>query len=262
MHGAHNMLKSITFLGFTVVSDSVDHLNCEIIQHISAYRGSYVYGRWLACLNPHSYVVSKKDIKFRDALAGADWLIPDGTGIVLGSRVLNGGGIERVTGFDVFSETMKHMNQQGTFRVFFIGSTEDTLKTIRKNVSLDYPNVVVAGTYSPPFRRSFNNQELEEMINTINRSKVDVLWVGMTAPKQEKWIHEHLPRLEVRFVAAIGAVFDFYAGNVKRPPACIQRLGLEWLFRLVQRPVHLWRRTFISAPLFLMDVARAKLRNS
>jgi N-acetylglucosaminyldiphosphoundecaprenol N-acetyl-beta-D-mannosaminyltransferase len=92
------------------------------------------------------------------------------------------------------------------------------------------------------------------MIDLINQSKADVLWVGMTAPKQEKWIYQNKNRLSVKFIGAIGAVFDFYTGEVKRSPVLFQKLGLEWLPRLIQQPKRLWRRMFISAPYFLWHV--------
>jgi len=95
------------------------------------------------------------------------------------------------------------------------------------------------------------------MIDAINATQADVLWVGMTAPKQEKWIYVNRERLEVRFAAAIGAVFDFYTGRVKRSHPVFQWLGLEWLPRLVQQPRRLWRRMFISAPIFLWDAVKS-----
>jgi N-acetylglucosaminyldiphosphoundecaprenol N-acetyl-beta-D-mannosaminyltransferase len=104
--------------------------------------------------------------------------------------------------------------------------------------------------------------ELEAMIAAINQASPDILWVGMTAPKQEKWIHQNLHRLDVRFAAAIGAVFDFYTGRVIRSHPVFQRLGLEWLPRLIQEPGRLWRRMFISAPVFMWHVVRARLRSS
>jgi N-acetylglucosaminyldiphosphoundecaprenol N-acetyl-beta-D-mannosaminyltransferase len=97
------------------------------------------------------------------------------------------------------------------------------------------------------------------MIAAINASKADVLWVGMTAPKQEKWIFENRARLNVKFAGAIGAVFDFYTGRVKRSHPVFQRLGLEWLPRLVQQPRRLWRRMFVSAPIFVWHVLKQKV---
>jgi N-acetylglucosaminyldiphosphoundecaprenol N-acetyl-beta-D-mannosaminyltransferase len=215
-------------------------------------------GRWLACMNPHSYTVAIQDAPFSNALRAADWLIPDGAGVVLGSKMLGGRIRERVTGSDIFFGLMKELNQAGGSSVFFLGSTEETLAAIRERVAVDYPNVRVAGTYSPPFKQVYSEDELDAMVAAVNSAAPDVLWVGMTAPKQEKWIHAECGRLNVKFAAAIGAVFDFYTGRVKRSHPVFQRLWLEWLPRLVQEPRRLWRRMFVSAPVFLLAVCRAR----
>lgn len=214
---------------------------------------------WLACFNPHSYAESLKDIAFVQALKSVDWLVPDGVGVVIGSRILGGNIADRVTGSDVFYGLHQRMNTQGGMGVFFLGATEETLAAIRERMAIDYPGIRVAGTYSPPFKPEYSAAELYAMIAAINAAKADVLWVGMTAPKQEKWIMQNLPRLEVKFAGAIGAVFDFYTGRVKRSYPIFQRLGLEWLPRLIQQPRRLWRRMFISAPIFLSHVFKARL---
>lgn len=220
--------------------------------------GSVGHGRWLACMNPHSYAVAMQDAPFSQALRAADWLIPDGAGVVLASKILGGTIRERVTGSDIFWGLMGELNRTGRASVFFLGATEETLAAICARVAVDYPNVRVAGTYSPPFKQVYSAEDLDEMVDAVNAASPDVLWVGMTAPKQEKWIHAELGRLDVRFAAAIGAVFDFYTGRVKRSHPIFQRLGLEWLPRLVQEPRRLWRRMFVSAPIFLLAVLRAR----
>jgi N-acetylglucosaminyldiphosphoundecaprenol N-acetyl-beta-D-mannosaminyltransferase len=152
------------------------------------------------------------------------------------------------------------LNARGGGRVFFLGSTQATLERIRQRMHSEYPRVEVAGMWSPAFKATYSDAETDVMVDKINRSNADVLWVGMTAPKQEVWIRGVQPRLQVKFAAAIGAVFDFYAGSIKRSPVVFQRLGLEWLPRLVQEPRRLWRRTFVSAPVFLAHVARQRCR--
>ncbi|MEF8698639.1 MAG: WecB/TagA/CpsF family glycosyltransferase [Candidatus Accumulibacter sp. UW20] len=214
---------------------------------------------WLACLNPHSYAVALDDRLFAEALRDADWLLPDGAGVVLASRLLGGRVTERVTGSDVFFGLNMHMNAARGMRVFFLGATPETLALIGARMAKDYPHITVVGTYSPPFKAAFSSAENEEMLKAINDAAPEVLWVGMTAPKQEKWILENRARLNVRFAAAIGAVFDFYAGNVKRSNPVFQRFGLEWLPRLLQQPGRLWRRTFVSAPIFLWHVFQQRL---
>jgi exopolysaccharide biosynthesis WecB/TagA/CpsF family protein len=210
--------------------------------------------RWLACINPHSYVVAKSDRDFAAALQSADWLIPDGAGIVLASRLLRRSVRQRVTGSDIFAGVNEELQRRGGGTVFFLGSTDETLLLIRERMRRDYPSVRVVGFRSPPFKASFSASEMDEMIAHINEVQPDVLWVGMTAPKQERWLYESNDRLNVKFAAAIGAVFDFYSGRVQRSSPIMQGLALEWLPRLLREPRRLWRRSFVSAPMFLWDV--------
>jgi N-acetylglucosaminyldiphosphoundecaprenol N-acetyl-beta-D-mannosaminyltransferase len=220
------------------------------------------YCRWLACMNPHSYVVALSDLMFTKALKKADWLIPDGSGLVLASKILGGRLNERVTGSDIFKGVIEALNRKGGYSVFFMGATEDTLLEIRRRMALQYPRVRVAGTYSPPFKPEYTFEENLTMIKIINESNADVLWVGLTAPKQEKWIYENSEKLNVKFAAAIGAVFDFYTERVKRSHPLFQKCGLEWLPRLIQEPRRLWRRMFVSAPIFLWHVCKARIRKT
>jgi len=169
--------------------------------------------RWLACMNPHSYAVARHDRVFSRALHSADWLIPDGVGVIFASKLLGGNIHERVTGSDIFQGVLGELNKIDGYSVFFLGSTDQTLAAIRARMAVDFPNLRVAGMYSPPFKPSYSQSELDEMVKTINDAKPDVLWVGMTAPKQEKWILENCARLNVKFAGAIGAVFDFYTGQ-------------------------------------------------
>jgi N-acetylglucosaminyldiphosphoundecaprenol N-acetyl-beta-D-mannosaminyltransferase len=214
---------------------------------------------WLACLNPHSAAIARNDIDFDEALKAADYLVPDGAGIVLASRILGGGIRERITGSDVFRGVNEAMNSRGQGSCFFLGSSEEILARIREKMVKDFPNVEVLGTYSPPFKDEFTEEENRLMIEAVNMAKPDVLWVGMTAPKQEKWIYKNKDKLNVKFIAAVGGVFDFYSGNIKRNeyPWFLEHC-LEWLPRLIQEPGRLWKRTFISAPLFLFLVLKQK----
>lgn len=242
-----------------ILGFQVDLLNIEdcVSQIFSSLFSNHGIG-WLACLNPHSYVISLDDEEFARALNSADWLVPDGVGIVYASRLLGGAINLRVTGSDIFHELHSRMNSCVGMSVFFLGSTDVSLSSICSRMAIDYPHVRVVGTYSPPFKPEYSQDELDYMLRVINESEADVLWVGMTAPKQEKWIYENRARLKVKFAGAIGAVFDFYSGRVQRSHPIFQRLGLEWLPRLLQQPRRLWRRMFVSAPIFLWHVLRAK----
>ena len=205
---------------------------------------------------------TRRTISFQQTLHAADWLAPDGAGIVLASKLLGGPIRERVTGSDIFRDVQVELNRQGGYRVFFLGSTEATLAAIRQSMVQDYPHLHIAGTYSPPFTAEFSAADSQAMFAAIHTAAPDVLWVGMTAPKQEKWLHQHQAELNVQFAAAVGAVFGFYSGRVKRSHPVFQRLGLEWLPRLLQQPRRLWRRMGVSSLIFLWHVLRQKFSGS
>lgn len=241
-------------LGYTVYAGSPAVCADEIVSWI--VEGSKPC--WLACLNPHSYVSALDRPMFAEALKRADWLVPDGVGVVQASCLFGGRIRERVTGSDVFRGVHDRLQAQGGGSIFFLGSTERTLASLREKIATDWPALKVVGAYSPPFKPEFSDEEIDEMVAAVNAARPDVLWVGMTAPKQEEWIHRVIDRLDVKFVAAVGAVFDFYIGRVKRSHPVFQRLGLEWLPRLLQEPRRLWRRMFVSAPIFVWHVVRER----
>jgi N-acetylglucosaminyldiphosphoundecaprenol N-acetyl-beta-D-mannosaminyltransferase len=238
-----------SILGFAVCTDPLDRLRDEVFKVFDTDQGGR---KWLACLNPHSIVEARRRREFASALRAADWLVPDGIGVVLASLIRGGKLRRRVTGSDVFRMVMDEANRRGGLSVFFLGSTDGVLERISRRVRDDYPAIRLAGVYSPPFTERFTEEEVKKIIREIDEARPDILWVGLTAPKQELWLAKHLRLLtSVRFAGAVGAVFDFYAGTVKRPHPVFQRAGLEWLPRLLRQPSRLWRRMFISAPIFL-----------
>ena len=216
---------------------------------------------YFVCANPHSIQVAQNDEKFKHALMNADLITPDGVGVVMASKILHGSLKERVTGSDIFWGLSELLNRIQKGRYFFLGSTEMVLARIIENMSKEFPGINVVGTYSPPFKSEFSDDDNNKMINTINAANPDVLWVGMTAPKQEKWIYDNKDKLNVKFIGAIGAVFDFYAGTVERSHPVFQHMGLEWLPRLIKEPKRLWRRNFISNPVFMFRVLRQRWRS-
>lgn len=208
-------------------------------------------------INPHSYCVAKKDDKFQKALKEADILIPDGTGIVWAARMLKGKTISRITGTDMHAYLLKQA-QEHQLKVFYMGSSDETLFKIKERIQKEYP-AISCGTYSPPYKAVFSEEDNQAMRDAINSFRPDILFVGMTAPKQEKWVHQNREELQANVICSIGAVFDFYAGTVERPGPFWQKLGLEWLPRLLREPKRLWHRNFISTPKFLLEVAFQKL---
>lgn len=212
-------------------------------------------------INAFSYVNARKDALFAEALKNSDILIPDGISIVKACRFIGAESqpAERIAGWDLFVYEMERTNRKGG-KVMFLGSSYNVLELIRKRVGVEYPNICV-DTFSPPYKDCFDKEDDEKMINAVNQSNPDLLWIGMTAPKQEKWAYTHIDRLEVNcHIGTIGAVFDFFAGTVKRAPEAWQRAGLEWLYRLVKEPRRMWRRYLLGNVQFLLYMLEEKIK--
>ncbi len=231
-------------MGVRLDPRSLEDLTLAALDAIKARQPSFVF----ACANPHSLAVARRDAMFRDALEMATAVVADGVGCHWGAA-LSGASIgPRITGSDFFRALMSALDRAGG-RVFFFGSSEEVLVKVAYRMTLDYPRISIA-TLSPPFR-PWSEEENDSMIKRIHEFEADVLWVGMTAPKQEKWVASNAHQIKVPVIGSIGAVFSYYAGVTPRAPQWICDLGLEWLYRLPREPRRLWKRTFISAPLFL-----------
>lgn len=207
-------------------------------------------------INAYSWIMADKDEDFRKALTGSDFLLPDGVSIVWAARVLAGERIRKIAGADLHRMVLETLEREGG-KCFYLGASEGTLERIRVRLSKEYPHVRME-SYSPPFKPAFSDEDNREMIERINRFAPDALFVGMTAPKQEKWIAAHREELDARLACGIGAVFDFYAETKKRPPRWMIALGLEWLGRLLSDPKRLWRRYIIYNPVFVWKILRLK----
>lgn len=211
-------------------------------------------------INAHSYNTALKDGLFAEALKNGDYLIPDGASIVKACHWLKAKSRpkERVAGWDLFEFEMERLNERGG-RCMFMGSSEKVLSLIVKRAAEVYPNVEIQ-TYSPPYKPEFSDDDNKAIINAINTANPDLLWIGMTAPKQEKWIYSHWQELDIHcHVGTIGAVFDFFAGTVERAPLWWQRHSLEWLYRLLKEPRRMWRRYIIGNALFLWNIMKEKI---
>jgi N-acetylglucosaminyldiphosphoundecaprenol N-acetyl-beta-D-mannosaminyltransferase len=207
-------------------------------------------------INPHSYCVTKTDLVFKQALINSDILLPDGSGIVLASKLLQRKSIKKIAGADIHTHLLKHANLNEK-KVFYLGASQNTLELITKRLKIEFPNIIVS-SYSPPYKSEFLYEDSKKMIDEVNSFSPDILFVGMTAPKQEKWIEANKDSLTPTIITSIGAVFDFYAGTVKRSSPFWINIGLEWLPRLIREPKRLWKRNFVSTPLFLLSVGKAK----
>ena len=211
-------------------------------------------------INAHSYNTALKDKAFAEALMKGDVLIPDGASIVKACKWLKAKSRpeERIAGWDLFVFEMNKLNSKGG-KCFFMGSSPKVLNLIKERAAVDYPNITVE-TYSPPYKPEFSKEDNRAIIEVINRANPDLLWIGMTAPKQEKWTYTHWHELDIHcHVGTIGAVFDFFAGTYQRAPKWWQEHSLEWLYRLLKEPRRMWRRYIIGNPLFLWNIGKEKM---
>ncbi|MDR3126969.1 MAG: WecB/TagA/CpsF family glycosyltransferase [Tannerellaceae bacterium] len=203
-------------------------------------------------INAYSWTMAGRLATFKQALLGSDVLLPDGVSIVLAARLLTGQRIKKMAGADIHRLLLGILEASGG-SCFYLGASEETLSKIKERISREYPSVRMA-SYSPPFKRRFTEEENEQMCEAVNRFAPDVLFIGMTAPKQELWVHANKEGLNAKVICTVGAVFDFYAGTQKRPSPRMQRLGLEWFGRLVENPRRLWKRYLIFNFVFLYQI--------
>lgn len=211
-------------------------------------------------LNQYSYIMSIKDAKFKEALIASDILLPDGVGITVASKILKGNKIKKIAGAELHQFLLEKLNKEGG-SCFYLGSSNTTLEKIKAHVSTEFSEIKVH-TYSPPFKPEFDEKDNIEMIEAINNFNPDILFIGMTAPKQEKWAYNHYNKVRAKTICSIGAVFDFYAGTKKRPSQFWINMRLEWFIRLLREPSRLWKRYLYYGPYFAIILISKKIRKS
>lgn len=185
-------------------------------------------------ISPNSYGLAVKNPQVKEALQKSDILILDGLYFGWVALFKKGVRINRIAGWDAFVFFSNQLNRSNG-KVFFLGSSEETLLKIKERYNSEYPNVIV-GTYSPPFKEEFSIEDNIKMHEAVNSFNPDVVFVGMTAPKQEVWSYQNKLQLNTLIICSIGNVFDWYAGNSKRPSVIWQKIGMEWLVRIFLRP--------------------------
>lgn len=215
-------------------------------------------GKVINTINPYSYMVSLEDPIFLKALISGDYLIPDGVGITLAARILKRKKLKRITGPNLMDIALSIANKNKE-KVFFFGSTPEVLKLISKRLLIEFPNIKFK-TYSPPFGNEFSSEEQEKITFKINSFSPDHLFVGMTAPKQEKWVFNSQEALNCKKIYSVGAAFDWFAGSKIRPPLFLERAGLGFIFRLILEP-RMWSRQKFNV-FFLFRVLRMKFFES
>lgn len=236
----------------------ISRLDAEEIARevVGTQRGANVT---IYCINPHSYETARRDPVFWDALSRAHYLLADGVGIKIAKRLLGQEAVPRITGHDMHMALCNRL-AASCGRLFLLGSSNTVLDAMRGAIETDFPGLTVCGTLAPPFSPAFTPEEAAAFAAEVNAAGPDVLYIGLTAPKQELLARQMLANLDVKGIAAIGAVFDFVAGTKPRAPTVFVKLGLEWLYRLTREPRRLWRRTFLSGISFLWGVASGRVR--
>lgn len=235
--------SNVLCLGYPIYKSSLDNLPLKSKLLVST-------------INQYSYCIAEEDAEFKKALLGSDVILPDGVGITLAAKWLNGTSIKKVAGADFHEYQLKRLNENHG-SCFYLGASSYTLAKIESRLKGEYPNIRFA-SYAPPFKQQFTEEENLSMIEAVNSFNPDVLFVGMTAPKQEKWSHAHKNLLNAKIICCIGAVFDFYAGTVERPGKIWRDLGLEWLGRLVKEPKRMSKRYLYYGVVYAVHLVRSK----
>jgi N-acetylglucosaminyldiphosphoundecaprenol N-acetyl-beta-D-mannosaminyltransferase len=234
-----------------VIGSRIDAAPREAVVHelercIAEQQRTYV-----CFVNAHLAATARGDERVADALGAAGFALADGAPMAWTART------PRVAGSDVFEDLCERSPARG-YRHFFLGSTDETLALLHARVAEQYAGIEVCGAYSPPFGPELF-ERIDEICERVNAARPDLVWVGLGAPKQELWMRHARPLLEAPLVLGVGAVFDFVAGTKRRAPQVMQRLGLEWMHRLVSEPRRLWRRYLVTNTAFAFALVADRL---
>lgn len=232
----------------------------ELCRHWAQERrtSSPLRARYICVTSVHGVIVAQDDPTVAEVLNEADVATPDGMPIVWALRSFGAPKQQRVYGPTLMLALCRMAAETGG-RIFLYGGREDTLPLLTGRLREQFPALEIAGTYSPPFRPLTADEE-EHVQQLIRRADPDLIFVGISTPKQEKWMFEHRDCFGGMTMVGVGAAFDFHAGRTRQAPPCMQRAGFEWLFRLAAEPTRLWRRYLLTTPRFLPLWAVQKLR--
>ncbi|MGP0010108.1 MAG: WecB/TagA/CpsF family glycosyltransferase [Methylocella sp.] len=202
-------------------------------------------------------MISAQDPEMMSIHQAAGMVTPDGMPLVWVSKWRSNFKIGRVCGSDLM-DTLCDAGRSVGLRHYFYGGKPSVAENMIRNLRSKYPDISVAGYISPPFCR-LTEAEDADMVQAINESGAQVVWVGLSTPKQELWMRDHVGRIVGATLIGVGAAFDFQSGAIKRAPKWMQSSGLEWLYRLASEPRRLWRRYLVIAPLFVVGIVREEI---
>ena len=242
-------MQTCNIMGVNIAVTDMDKTLRLVEDNCEAWRGKYI-----CVANVHTTVTAHDDPTYLRVQNGAVMALPDGGPLSRYSRKKGFADAARVTGPDLMRELLK---ESGTkhYRHYFYGSTQETLDILREKITEKYPGAVIAGRYSPPCR-ALRADEDAEIVEKINAAKPDFVWVGLGAPKQERFMHDHRAELNVRLMIGLGGSLDGFAGTVRRAPKWMIRLQLEWLYRLLREPSRIGR--MMRLPKFVFAAWRAR----
>ena len=232
-------------MGVNIAAINMEWLVDYLEKNISEIKGDYI------CVsNVHTTVTSFEDVAYCAIQNGGLMAIPDGGPLSTVGQKRGHKNMERTTGPSLMGEIFEISAKKG-YRHYFYGSKEETLELLQKKLMEKYPEIQIAGMYSPPFR-PLTEEEDKVIIERINETKPDFVWVGLGAPKQEKWMAAHQGKID-GLMLGVGAGFDYYAENIKRAPMWMQKHNLEWVYRLVQDPKRLFKRYWSTNTKFIWN---------
>lgn len=232
-------IPTCNILGVNIAAINMEWLLEYLKANINSQVGNCLAGDYICVSNVHTTIISYENPDYCKIQNDGLMAIPDGGPLSTLGRRRGFKDMSRITGPNLMGELFKESLKQG-YRHYFYGSTEETLKKMCNNLQVEYPGMQVVGSYSPPFR-PLTIEEDRQIIDQINKANPDFIWIGLGAPKQEKWMSEHHGKL-CGLMLGVGAGFDYYAGNINRAPGWMQKLNLEWLYRLAQDPKRLFKR--------------------
>lgn len=243
-------IPTCSILGVNIAAINMKWLMEFISEHIEQLGGDYI------CVsNVHTTVISYEEPDYREVQNSGIMAIPDGGPLSVIGRRRGHESMARTTGPSLMGEIFQISVERG-YRHFFYGSTEETLDKLYTKLKESYPGLTIAGMFSPPFRPMTYDED-QAIVEIINASKPDFIWVGLGAPKQEKWMAAHQGKVNGLMIG-IGAGFDYYAANISRAPEWMQKSSLEWVYRLIQDPKRLFKRYLHTNTKFMWLVARGK----
>ncbi len=242
-------IDRIDVLGVGVSAINMEMAVAEIGSWIEDGRREYV-----CVTGVHGVMESQEDPALKRIHNESGLTTPDGMPMVWAGHKAGAAHMSRVYGPDLMLEISKVGVEKG-WKHFYYGGAEEIPAMLAEKMSERLPGIDIVGTYSPPFR-PLTEDESESIVEMINESGADLVWVGLSTPKQERWMAAHRDHLEAPALLGVGAAFDMHAGQLSQAPAWMQQRGLEWLYRFIKEPKRLWRRYFKNNPRFVMQILR------